>query len=108
MKNTNMYTEISPENAKVMLEDISTYIVLVDVRRQEEYDLGHIKNAVLIPLDNIRELAPELLPDLSQEIMLYCRSGVRSKAAAEILYNLGYTHLYDLGGILNWPYEIVK
>lgn len=108
MNNTVFYTPISPENAKTMLEDLSTYTVLIDVRTKEEYDAGHINNAVLMPLDSVNEMAHDILPDLSQEIIIYCRSGVRSKMAAEILHSLGYTHIYDLGGILEWPYEIVK
>lgn len=81
--------------------------VIVDVRRQEEYDAGHIPGAILIPNESINRDAPEALPDYDQIILIYCRSGNRSKQAAEKLAAMGYRGIYDFGGINTWTGEIV-
>ena len=81
-------------------------IVIVDVRTEEEYNTGHIEGAILIPNETILDTKPELLPDEDAEILIYCRSGNRSAKAAKKLAALGYTNIYDFGGIIDWPYEI--
>ncbi|MCK5811850.1 MAG: rhodanese-like domain-containing protein [Clostridiales bacterium] len=86
----------------------SQEVIIVDVREQYEYKEGHIKNAQLIPVDTILNQAPTLLTNKNAKIIVYCRSGNRSKMAAEILVKLGYTNIFEMGGINSWPYEIVK
>ena len=81
--------------------------VIVDVRRQDEYDVGHIPGAILIPNESIGTEKPEELPDLNQIILIYCRSGNRSKQAAQKLFDMGYTNIYEFGGIIDWTGEIV-
>ena len=81
--------------------------IVVDVRRQDEYDAGHIPGAILIPNESIGTEQPEELPDLNQIILIYCRSGNRSKQAAQKLYNMGYTNIYEFGGINTWTAKIV-
>lgn len=100
------YVKISAEEAKKIMDEQSA--VIVDVRTQEEYDEGHIEDAVLIPVDTIAKDAEKVLTDESAVILVYCRSGNRSKTASEALINLGYRNVYDFGGIIDWPYEIVK
>ena len=85
--------------------DDGTYVIL-DVRRQYEYDAGHIKNAILLPVSDIASIV-EMGYEKDQKIVVYCRTGHRSHEAAEKLNKLGYTNVYDLGGILDWPYEVV-
>ena len=80
----------------------------MDVRTQSEYDGGHIKDAVLIPYDEIGARAPTELPDKTARILVYCLSGSRSSAAAHTLVGLGYTNVYDMGGISDWPYGTVN
>ena len=80
--------------------------ILLDVRTQEEYDEKHIPGAVLIPNTEIAELAETVMPDKDQLILVYCRSGRRSKLAAEALAELGYTNIREFGGIVDWPYEV--
>ncbi len=80
--------------------------IILDVRTQEEYDESHIPGAILIPNTELEERAEENLPDKDQLILVYCRSGRRSKMAAEILVELGYTNIKEFGGILDWPYEV--
>ena len=77
----------------------------IAVRTQEEFDSGHVPGAILIPDYEIKEKAPQVLTDKNQKILVYCRSGRRSKLACEELVNLGYTNLYEFGGINDWPYE---
>lgn len=100
-------TNISPEEAKKRL-DSEKGIILLDVRTQEEYDGGHIKDSVLIPVDKLKGGAENKLKDKEAVIFVYCRSGNRSTTAANILVELGYKNVYNLGGINQWPYEIVK
>lgn len=98
------YKKLTPEDAKKRMEENSD-LIIVDVRSQEEYDEGHIGNAIVIPVGTIGDKDPEMLPDKDAEILVYCRSGVRSKQAAEKLLELGYTNIIDIGGIIDWPYE---
>lgn len=101
------YQNISPEVAKDFI-DSGESVIILDVRTKEEYDEGHIENAILIPDNELKELVEAQIPDLDQRIFVYCRSGRRSKAATELLLEMGYTNVLDLGGIMDWPYEIVK
>jgi len=99
------YIRITPEEALLMMSDD---VIILDVRTEEEYNSGHIQNAILIPHGEIRERAESELPDKNQVILVYCRSGARSETAARALIDMGYTNVYDFGGIINWPYEIVQ
>lgn len=100
------YRRIDQETARQMMEQ-ADHPVIVDVRRQDEYDAGHIPGAILIPNETIRTERPQELPDLSQTILIYCRSGNRSRQAAEKLAAMGYTNLYEFGGINTWKGPIV-
>ena len=100
-----VYMNITAEEAKEIMDTEEGYIIL-DVREQDEYDAGHIPEAILIPYTQIGEKANEMLPDKDQLILVYCRSGRRSKIAAEDLVELGYTNIKEFGGIINWPYEV--
>ena len=99
------YEQISQEEAKQIMETTNGYILL-DTRTQEEYDQSHIPGALLIPHTEIAQRAAEELPDKDQVILLYCRSGNRSKQASEVLMELGYTNVKEFGGINTWPYEV--
>ena len=101
------YEQISGEDAYAIMKSESDYII-IDARTQEEFDQGHIKNAIMIPEYEIEEKAPSLLSDKDQLILVYCRSGRRSKIAAEALVELGYTNVKEFGGIIDWEYETVK
>ena len=81
---------------------------MLDVREQSEYDAGHIPGAVLLPSGSVQQMAADVLPDKDAKILVYCRSGNRSRTAANVLVSLGYTQVYDFGGIINWPYDVVK
>lgn len=96
---------ISSDDAKAMM-DTRTDITIIDVREQNEYDSGHIKNAILLPLGSIEQEAKKTLPDKASTVLLYCRTGRRSASAAKKLEALGYTDIYDFGGITDWQYEI--
>ncbi len=100
------YRQISQEDAKVMMERNDGHVV-VDVRRQDEFDAGHIPGAICIPNESIDAERPEELPNLYQTILIYCRSGNRSKQAAQKLASMGYTNVYEFGGILTWPGPVV-
>lgn len=100
-----MVNKITPQRAKEMMESTKEYY-LADVRCEDEYEQGHIEDAILLPLCEIRCSAPRLLPQKDRTLLLYCRSGVRSAQAAQILESMGYTNVFDFGGILSWPYEI--
>lgn len=102
-----MYREISPKEAKTIMDSDEEYVIL-DVREQYEFDEGHIPGALLIPYTEIESKAEEMLPEKDKLILVYCRSGRRSKIASESLANLGYTNVYEFGGIIDWPYEIEK
>ena len=99
-----VYVNITAEEAKQIMDAEEGYIIL-DVRTQEEYGQGHIPGAILIPNTEIESKAEELLTDKDQLILVYCRSGRRSKLAAEALVELGYTNIKEFGGIIDWPYE---
>ena len=101
-----MIEKISAREAHDMMTSNET--VILDVRQPEEYAAGHIVNARLLPLDTItNETATAVAPDKSAPVLVYCRSGVRSAQAAQKLATLGYEHIYDFGGILDWPYNTV-
>ena len=99
-----VYLNITAEEAKEIMDTEEGYIIL-DVRTQDEFDETHIPGAILIPHDEITEKAEDLLTDKDQLILVYCRSGRRSKLAAEALVELGYTNIKEFGGIIDWPYE---
>ena len=99
------FVNITAEKAKQLMDTEENYIIL-DVRTQEEYDQGHIPGAILIPDNRIDADAEKVLTDKNQLILVYCRSGRRSKLAAEHLVQLGYTNIKEFGGILDWPYEV--
>jgi len=101
----NTYVCITPEEAKTIMDTQNDYVIL-DVRTKEEFDEGHIPGAILIPDYEIQEKAETVLRDKAQLILVYCRSGRRSKNAAQILAQLGYTNVKEFGGILDWPYEM--
>ena len=99
------YVNITAEQAKEIMDSQENCIIL-DTRTQEEYCEGHIPGAILIPYDEIAEKAEGILTDKEQLILVYCRSGRRSKLAAEDLVKLGYTDIKEFGGIIDWPYEV--
>ena len=101
------YEQISGAEAKALMDSESGYII-IDARTQEEYDEGHIPGAIMIPEYEIADRAEKELPNKDQLILVYCRSGRRSKIAAEELVKLGYTNVKEFGGIIDWEYEIVK
>ena len=101
------YEQISGAEAKALMDSESGYII-IDARTQEEYDQGHIPGAILIPEYEIADRAEKELPDKNQLILVYCRSGRRSKIAAEELVKLGYTNVKEFGGIIDWEYETTK
>ena len=99
------YEQITQEEAKQIMDTTNGYILL-DTRTQEEYDQSHIPGALLIPHTEIAQRAADELPDKDQVILVYCRSGNRSKQASEALAELGYTNVKEFGGINTWPYEV--
>lgn len=100
-----VYSQISQTQALTIMEYDKSCVV-VDVRRQDEYDAGHIPGAILIPNEEIGSERPEELPDLKQTILVYCRSGRRSKEAAQKLADMGYENVYEFGGIIDWTGEV--
>ena len=105
-KMKNSYEQITPAEAKEIMDTQDGYVIL-DVRTQEEFDEAHIDGAILIPDYEIADKAESVLKDKNQLILVYCRSGRRSKLAAEALAELGYTNVKEFGGIIDWPYETV-
>ena len=101
------YEQISGAEAKALMDSENGYII-IDARTQSEYDEGHIPGAIMIPEYEIADRAEKELPDKDQLILVYCRSGRRSKIAAEELVKLGYTNVKEFGGIIDWEYDIVK
>ena len=98
------YQQISQEEAKAMMD--TQVVIILDVREQDEYDSGHIPGAVLLPVGTIDETtAAEVIPEKDSTVLVYCRSGNRSKTASAALAELGYTNIYEFGGINTWPYE---
>ena len=99
------YQQITQEEAKEMMD--TQEVIILDVREQNEYDSGHIPGAVLLPVGTIDETtAAEVIPEKDSTVLVYCRSGNRSKTASAALAELGYTGIYEFGGINTWPYEI--
>ena len=98
------YQQISQEEAKEMMD--TQEVIILDVREQDEYDSGHIPDAVLLPVGTIDEdAAAAAIPEKDSTVLVYCRSGNRSKTASVTLAELGYTNIYEFGGIKTWPYE---
>ena len=112
IKNKDGYIEITQDMAKEIM-DAENDILIVDVREEEEYAESHIKGAVLLPLSVLKSIeaenaAAEIIPDKGSKVLIYCRSGRRSKEASKILSDLGYENIYEFGGILTWQYETEK
>ena len=101
------YMKISAQEAKQIIDESDSYILL-DVRTEDEYSEQRIDGAILIPHTDINTKAPDELPDKDATILVYCRSGVRSAAASDALAQMGYVHVYDIGGIIDWPYGTVS
>ena len=103
--NENSYQQITQEAAKEMMD--TQEVLILDVQEQHEYDSGHIPSAVLLPVGTIAEdTAAAVIDELDTTVLVYCRSGNRSKTASQALVDLGYTNVYEFGGINDWPYEI--
>lgn len=101
----NTYQQITQEEAKEMMD--TQDVIILDVREQSEYDESHIPGAVLLPVGTIDEdTAAAVIPELDCVVLVYCRSGNRSKTASAALAELGYTNIYEFGGITTWPYEV--
>ena len=101
----NTYQQITQEEAKNMMD--TQEAIVLDVREQDEFDAGHIPGAVLLPVDTItKDTAAAVIPELDSVVLVYCRSGNRSKKASQALVELGYTGIYEFGGINTWPYEV--
>lgn len=108
IKNTASYQQITAEEAKSMMEEQPDAVIL-DVREQDEYDAGHIPGAVLLPVGTInQETAASAILEKDTVVLVYCRSGNRSKTASQALADLGYTQIYEFGGIKDWPYEVER
>lgn len=103
--NSSSYQQVDAETAKELIDTEDDYVIL-DVRTQAEYDESHIPGAILIPHDTVTTAAEDALPDKGQLILVYCRSGNRSKQASQTLVDLGYTNVVEFGGINSWPYEV--
>ena len=97
---------ITPAEAKEEIDKGD--VTILDVRNEDEYYSGHIENSILIPVNDIEKEAENILKDKDQKILVYCRSGNRSSQASKLLVKMGYTNVYDFGGIKDWTYEIVK
>ena len=104
---TGVYQVITAEKAKQIMDN-EQGIIIVDVREPSEYKEGHLKGATLLPLGDIATKAATVLPDKDATLLVYCRSGRRSQMGANALLSLGYTKVLDMGGIMSWPYEVVK
>ena len=104
----NMYIQITASEAKKMMDE-QEEIFILDVREQSEYNEGHVPGAVLLPVGTIsEETAAAVIENKDTVVLVYCRSGNRSKTAAQALVDLGYTQVYEFGGIRDWPYEVEK
>ena len=106
-KGTLAYEQISAEQAKAIMDSETNYVI-IDARTQSEFDEGHIPGAILMPEYEVAERAESELLDKNQLILVYCRSGRRSKIAAQALVDLGYTNVKEFGGIIDWKYDTVK
>lgn len=104
---TGVYQKITAEEAKAKMDSGDAFI-LVDVRTEDEFNAEHLEGALLIPNETITTEQPTLLPDKNATILIYCRSGNRSQQAADKLIQMGYTQVFDFGGIIDWPYDTVK
>ncbi len=100
------YNKITAEEAKKIMD--TEEVIILDVRTPEEYKEEHIEGALLIPDYELENSAASELPDKDKKILVYCRSGNRSESAAKVLIEMGYTKVYDFGGIMNWTYGTVK
>lgn len=99
------YQQITQEEAKHIME--TQNVIVIDVREKDEFDSGHIPNAVLLPVGQIsKDTAAAVIPNLDTVVLVYCRSGNRSKTASAALAELGYINVYEFGGINTWPYEV--
>ena len=105
-ENTITYEIITAEKAKEMMD--AGNVTIVDVRRLDEYNAGHIKGAILLPNETLTQNATSTLLDKNATILVYCRTGIRAKQASQKLIDLGYTKVYDFGGFVDWPYGTVK
>ena len=104
---TMNYEQITPEQAKEIMDTQKDYVI-IDARTEEEFAQGHIESAILIPEYEVIDRAEDEIPDKDTLVLVYCRSGRRSKIAAEALAKLGYTNVKEFGGIIDWEYKIVK
>lgn len=100
------YSKISPEEAVALMD--AGGVTILDVRTKEEHAVGHIKNSMLLTNTEIADKAETVLPDKNAKIIVYCASGMRSAGAAKLLSKMGYKHVYDLGGLVTWPYGTVR
>ena len=101
----NTYQQITQEKAKNMMD--TQEVTVLDVREQDEFDAGHIPGALLLPVGSItKERAAAVIPKTDSVVLVYCRSGNRSKTASKALADLGYSNVYEFGGINTWPYEV--
>ena len=101
----NTYRQITQKEAKEMMD--TQKVIILDVREQYEFDSGHIVGAVLLPVGTItKDTAAAVIPEPDSVVLVYCRSGNRSKTASQALVDLGYTNVYEFGGINTWPYEV--
>ena len=101
----NTYQQISQEKAREMMD--TQEVIILDVREQDEFDTGHIPGAVLLPVGTItKDTAAAVISDEASVVLVYCRSGNRSQTASKALAELGYTNVYEFGGIKTWPYEV--
>lgn len=105
---SDSYHKIDAETARQMIDAAEQEVTIVDVRTEEEYKEGHLAQALLIPVETIGNEMPEALPDPEAALIIYCRSGRRSKEAADKLVGLGYQKVYDMGGIIDWPYDTIS
>ena len=106
-ENNATYEQITPQEAKAIMDTQQDYII-IDARTEQEFGEGHIEDAIMIPEYEIKDRAENELPNKDELILVYCRSGRRSKIASEELVKLGYTNVKEFGGIIDWPYEVVK
>ncbi len=102
-----MIKRLSPKEAKKIMDSEESF-KLIDVRNSDEYKKSHIKGSKLVPLDVVKNNIEDEAPDKDEKILVYCKSGMRSSAACRVLDELGYTNIYNLGGIMDWPYEVEK
>ena len=105
-ENSSAYHKIDAKEAKSMMD--KEKVTIVDVRTEQEYKEKHIPNSILVPNETIDEEAKDKLPDKDAVLLVHCRTGIRSKQASDKLVQMGYKHVYDFGGINDWPYDTVS